>query len=56
MRLPLPNEKEVEQFRVLYQRKTGTVLTPVQAGEAARRVLHFYFLANYAIHSIQPEE
>lgn len=56
MRLPMPSEEEIEQFRVLYQRKVGRLLTPGEAREAATRVLHFYFLTNYAIHSIQPEE
>lgn len=56
MRLPVPSQKEVQEFRALYFRRFGVRLSPEEASEVATRFLQLYFLKYHAIHSIRPEE
>lgn len=49
MRLPLPNEKEVEEFKRMYQQEFGVELTDAEALDAAIRLVQLVALLNMDI-------
>jgi hypothetical protein len=55
-RLPVPNAKEVEQFRVLCERKFSVKLSRPEAMEWATRLLHIFCLTSHEIYSLRQEE
>jgi predicted GIY-YIG superfamily endonuclease len=49
MQTPVPTEKDVEEFRRIFEERFQACLRPEEAHEAARRVLAVYFLMHYAL-------
>lgn len=56
MRLPTPNEQEVEELRALYKSQTGVELTRQRAHELGTMLLHIFYIKHYGIHPLCPEE
>ena len=56
MRLPVPNNDDVEEFKKLYRWKFKMELTDAEALDVATRFIQLYYLTKHEIHSIQSEE
>ena len=52
--LPVPTFEEVAEFRSLYARKFGLVLTPAEALDAATQTLQLYYLTRPADYLTRP--
>jgi hypothetical protein len=55
-RLPVPNGKEVEEFRDLCERKFSVKLSRSEASDWAMRLLHIFYLTSHEIYSLRQEE
>jgi hypothetical protein len=56
MRLPMPNAKEVEEFRLLCEQKFSVKLSRSEALDWATRLLHIFYLTSHEIYSLRQEE
>jgi len=56
LRLPVPNAQEVEEFRVLCERRFSVTLSSAEALDWATRLLHLFYLTSHEIYSLRQEE
>jgi hypothetical protein len=56
MRLPLPSPAEVEEFRLLYEKRFRVTLTPDEALETATRLVQLFCLLNDEIYPLRKKK
>jgi hypothetical protein len=55
-KLPMPNEKEVLEFKLLCEKKFSVKLSQEEAIDWATRLLHIFYLTSHEIYSLRQEE
>lgn len=56
MYLPVPNDKEVQRFKLLYKERFSVTLTDAEALDTATRLLQLFYLTSHAIYSLRKEK